>query len=71
MSITAKVTLSTKTVSVGSVGLNFAADYQDGRNKEWAAYTPTLNLSMTVIPKVAEKFNVGAHYTLTFTEEES
>lgn len=50
--------------------LRFFPDYDDGRNKEWAAATPALSLTMTVKPEVAERFEVGAHYTLTFSQED-
>jgi len=46
--------------------LEFGADYADGRNKEWASATPTLNLSMTVKGAVADRFREGAAYALQF-----
>lgn len=81
MSVTAKVKLTGKTPftvkdkdtgeeTVEQVGLGFAADYDDGRNKEWSKYTPTLSVTMTVLPEVAERFTAGAPYTLTFTPSE-
>jgi hypothetical protein len=52
------------------VVVNFAPDYQDGRNKEWSLYTPALSLSMTLKGAVADRFETGKAYTLTFTESE-
>lgn len=69
--ITAKVKVQSKETHQGGteheqVALTFVADYDDGRNKEWSRYTPALSLSMTVLPEVAEKFEVGQALTLTF-----
>jgi hypothetical protein len=58
-----------------NVQLGFVPDIEDGRNKEWAAATPTLSFSMTVIPAIAEKFEVGEKITFyaekTKAEEEN
>lgn len=70
MSITAKVTLSSKNQSIGSTVLQFMPDYQDGKNKEWASSTPSLDFKMTVKPEVGELFKPGASYMVTFTPEE-
>lgn len=71
--ITAKVFLSGKTqLSDGQTSLSFTADYMNGANKEWAKYTPSLSLSMTVLDEVAEKFGEhGAKFTLTFEPDEA
>jgi len=71
--ITAKVFLSGKTPSGdGQTTLGFTADYADGANKEWAKYTPSLALTMTVLDEVAEKFGEhGARFTLTFEPNEA
>jgi hypothetical protein len=50
--------------------LSFQADYADGRNKEWAAATPTLSLSMTVKGDVADQFEPSQRYTLQFVAED-
>lgn len=50
--------------------VTFTADYADGRNKEWALYTPTLSMSMTLKGVAADRFEAGKAYTLTFTETE-
>lgn len=50
--------------------LSFYADYNDERNKEWSKYTPAFNATMTVIPSVAEKFEPGARYLVTFEKAE-
>lgn len=73
--VTAKITCQGKTVqSEGTeneqVQLTFVPDYQDGRNAEWARFTPALSLTMNVKPEVAAHYEQGAHYTLTFTEED-
>ena len=69
--ITAKVKCVYAEPANDQVALRFEDDYADGRNAEWAKYTPALSLSMSVRPEVAEPFTVGAAYTLTFTPEES
>lgn len=71
VSVTAKVKLETKTQNgPDAFSLGFQPDYADGRNAEWAAFTPHLSLSMTVKREVAEHFQQGAAYTLTFTPSE-
>ena len=66
--ITAKVACTRKDAAWdGATNLAFGPDYQDGRNAEWAAATPNLSVSMTVIDAVAEHFELGGKYTLTFT----
>jgi hypothetical protein len=67
MEITAKVKLTSKTLYTGSQQLVFGVDYADGKNKSWAAPTPTLNLTMTVKNEVADAFELGGSYTLTFS----
>lgn len=70
-SVTAKVKLDSAD-SDGSeqTTLRFSPDYQDDRNKEWAAATPSLSLIMTVRNEVAEQhFSVGDRYTLTFDKQ--
>ena len=58
--ITAKVLCSQKAETgegdTRQAALTFGADYTDGRNKEWALYTPGLHLSMTVKGAVADRF---------------
>lgn len=70
MAITAKVILQTKSISISTTGLLFYPDYGDGRNKEWSTSTPHLELKMTVTNEVADLFDVGGRYTLTFDKEE-
>ena len=74
--ITAKVFVASKVVQGAdtpheAVQVTFGADYADGRNKEWAKATPYLNLVMVVTPDVAERFEQGHRYTLTFEQEPS
>lgn len=70
MQVTAKVKLDRKDEGAGQVSLAFSPDYADGRNAEWAAYTPALSLQMTVKPEVATHFEQGKPYTLTFEPTE-
>lgn len=71
MNITAKIKVTGKTpVTDGQTNLNFQADYSNDRNKEWAKYTPALSLGMSVLDSVAENFEVGQAFTLTFIPEE-
>lgn len=69
--VTAKVICIQANKNVSETALTFGADYQDGRNKEWASYTPALTLNMTVKNEVATQFQPGQSYLLTFTPEES
>lgn len=67
--VTAKIECTSKSLwqDGETASLSFAPDYADGRNAEWAAATPALNLSMTVKGGVSELFGQGRKYTLTFT----
>ena len=72
MSITAKARVTGKTPNTdGQTNLNFGANYVSGLNQEWAKYTPILNITMVVLDSVAENFEVGQAFTLTFTPEVS
>lgn len=65
MAVSAKVVCSTKNdAGDGQTTLTFQPDYADGRNKEWAKYTPALGLTMVVLNEVADKFDAGASYTM-------
>lgn len=66
--ITAKVRVANQVPYADSVAVTFYADYADGRNKEWAYATPSLNLTMTMRPEVAELFKDNTPYTLQFVE---
>jgi hypothetical protein len=72
--ITAKVQVNTKLESgVGDarqVVVAFTADHAGGRNKEWALYTPSLQLSLSLKGEIADRFDVGSRWTLQFAEEE-
>lgn len=70
MSVTAKIKVTGKTpISDNQTTLIFGVDYSDDRNKEWARFTPILNLSLVVLDSVAEQFDLGQPFTLTFTPE--
>lgn len=71
--ITAKVTCQSK-VSTGegdnvATALIFHPNYADGANAEWAVWTPSLSLCMTVNGSVADKFEVGRKFTLQFVAD--
>lgn len=68
--ITAVATLNGKTDNNDQVQLSFGADYNDERNKAWAKYTPGLSVIMHVTPEVAEKFDQGGRYLVTFERSE-
>ena len=76
MSVTAKVKVykspayPTGDPATTPVRLDFTGDYSDGRNQEWSVATPVINLVMYVKPEVAEKFENGASYVLTFDRED-
>lgn len=72
--VIAKVTLNSKLTSgvdaQRQVVASFTADYANGRNAEWAIYTPSLQLTMTLRGEVADRLTIGQAYTLTFEETE-
>lgn len=68
--ITAKVRLYKSPSHNEDVRLDFTGDYADERNRAWATATPVINLTMYVKAEVAEKFEHGAAYTLTFSRED-
>jgi hypothetical protein len=74
MSVTAKIICQTKQETGEgddrTVNVSFAADYADGRNKEWARWTPGLSLTIGLRGAVADQFEVSKAYTLTFTPED-
>ncbi|GAA2092244.1 hypothetical protein [Actinomadura alba] len=71
--VTAKIVCQGKTESgegdERQAHVTFGPDYADGRNEEWALYTPSLSLSMNLRGPVADRFEQGSRYTLTFEEE--
>lgn len=73
--ITAKVFCASKTEygdgDERNADLVFGADYADDRNKEWAKWTPALNLTMKVNGAAADLFEQGKRYTLQFVEEQA
>lgn len=66
MAVTAKIVCNLKQTYGDQTTIAFAPDYADGANKQWAQYTPSLDLRMTVKGSVAEQFEPGYKYTLTF-----
>lgn len=71
--VTAKVRCHSKTISgTGEnrqVLVKFAADYNDGRNKEWSLYTPSLDFSMSLKGDVADRFELEGSYLVTFDDD--
>lgn len=69
--ITAKAVVSTKqewgTGDLRSTSLGLTADYQDGRNKEWSAATPSFVLNMTVKGEIGDLINLGDKVDVTLT----
>lgn len=55
----------------GQTRLGFSPDYAEGRNAEWAKYTPSLSLTQVVLDSVAERFEVGTRITLLFAEDDA
>lgn len=72
--ITAKVACNLKQEYSGGgdryVTVGFMPDYADDRNKEWAYRTPSLQLQMTLRGDVADKFEPGWKYTLSFVRDD-
>jgi phospholipase C len=66
--MTAKVKCTRHMPTGDQTWLEFQADYDDGRNKEWAKYTPAFSVSTTVKNEIAEKYVLGEAYTVTFTK---
>lgn len=71
--VTAKIVCRSKVESgegdSRQVTVEFVPDYADGRNKEWALYTPGLMLTMGLRGAVADRFEQGKAYTLQFIED--
>jgi len=72
--VTAKIKCTSKSETgegdTRQVNVSFSPDYDDGRNKEWALYTPGLSLSLGLKGAVADLFEVGQAYTLQFVPTE-
>lgn len=71
MSTTLKLIVHTESHTTGGVSFKANADYNDGANKEWAAYTPAANLDFTVKPEIAQKLGFRPGSKLTVIIEES
>lgn len=70
MATTLKLKLASKSdAGSGQTRLVFQADYDDEKNKEWAKYTPVLNLDFVVLNEVSvAQHEVGTTYTATLEE---
>lgn len=68
--VTAKVMCNSKLITGSGehrqAVVKFNAD-NSPENKEWSLYTPALQLEMTLRGGVADRFEPGQAYTLTFT----
>lgn len=51
----------------GQTNVSFSADYNDPANKEWAKYTPSLSVQMTVLDEVAAGLVHGSKADILFT----
>lgn len=67
--VTAKVACNSKFITGAGehrqAVVKFSAD-MSLENKEWALYTPALTLEMTLRGDVADRFEPGQAFTLTF-----
>jgi hypothetical protein len=67
--ITAKIVCNSKLITGGGehrqAVVKFSANVTP-ENKEWSPYTPALQLEMTLKGNVADRFEPGRSYTLTF-----
>lgn len=67
--VTAKVVCNSKLITGAGehrqAVVRFSADTSP-ENKEWSLYTPALQLEMTLKGGVADRFEPGAAYTLSF-----
>lgn len=67
--VTAKVVCNSKLITGGGerrqAVVQFSADTSP-ENKDWSLYTPALQLQMTLRGDVADRFEPGQAYTLTF-----
>ena len=48
--------------------VSFGPDYAKGANAEWAESTPGFNLAITMKREIADRFEVGGHYEISFTD---
>lgn len=70
MATTLKLKVTGRTeVGNDQVQLNFGADYDDGKNAEWARYTPSASLSFVVKTEcAAADYQIGTAVTVTLDE---
>lgn len=50
--------------------INFYPNYGPEENKEWAEATPVFNLTMMVKNEVADRFEHGGDYLITFEKRD-
>lgn len=71
--VTAKVVCNSKLITGAGehrqAEVKFAAD-NSPENKAWSLYTPALSLSMTLKGGVADRFEPGQAFTVTFEPSE-
>ncbi len=72
--MSAKLNCASKTESgVGDdrqVTVTFGADYADGRNKEWARFTPSANVSIVLKGELGDRYQIGKSYVMFIQEED-
>lgn len=69
--ITARVRVSNKVpIDTTQSVVSFYGDYANGANNEWAIATPVLDFRMYMKTEVANNFNVGESYAVTFESRE-
>jgi hypothetical protein len=64
------VIMSTTNHGDGQTIIAMNAGYANGENKQWAKYTPTLSVSMSVIDEIAAPFKPGKKVDITFEIED-
>lgn len=72
MAVTAKIVCNSKLITGAGehrqATIRFSANVTP-ENKEWSLYTPSLQLEMALRGDVADRFEPGQSYTLTFEPE--
>jgi len=70
VNVTAKIKVTDVRREGGGTNLSFGPDYdQNGKNQAWADATPYLDFRMKVNGEVADHFELGQSFTVTFEPE--
>lgn len=73
MSVSAKFKVQRVTPNVGfsNTEVELVPDYAEGRNKDWAEYTPSGLMRLQITnPAALEQFQQGRAFTVTFEAED-